>query len=453
MSEGGYAASTATDLAARVRSRQVEPVALTAATLARISGDSRAVSAFRHVRHDEALAEAAALAQRPDLSELALAGVPVAVKEVTAVTGEYPAWESPTATMPFTSDSDIVERLRAAGAVIIGTTRTPQCCLFPMTDDAETIVTNPWSPGRTAGGSSGGSAAAVAAGFVPLAHGTDAFGSIRTPAAMCGLVGICPGIGTVAAEDAWQWSGLYCHGPIATTVSDATLLLSVLAARPELAAISSAPVMRIATSIRPPGLAGPIPKQFVAAVTQTAAHVRAVGHHVREATPHYGNLAPALLSRWLAGPGTVAPPVLEKRTRRHLRAAHVVRSAGLVKPRPRDEWIERAHAFFADHDVLITPMLATLPPAARRWSTRGWVPNAVASIRLTPFLGPWDLAGFPTMSIPVPPYPSGLPIGVQLVAPPGGESQLVALAAQLESLNPWPRIAPPPRAADDNSDR
>jgi amidase len=160
------------------------------------------------------------------------------------------------------------------------------------------------------------------------------------------------------------------------------------------------------------------------------------------------NLTPAILSRWLGGLGTAAPTQLEKRTRRHLRAARVVRRANLIKPVPRQQWIDRAHDFFADHDVLITPMFATLPPAARRWSARGWTPNALTAIRLTPFLGPWDLAGFPTMSVPAARYPSGLPIGVQLVAPPGGESRLLALAAQLESLNPWPRTAPQPPSGE-----
>ena len=431
MSAESHIASTAADLASQVRARRVDPVAITSAALARIAGDSRAFAAFRRVRRDEALAEAAAMADRSDLGELALAGVPIAVKEVAAIADEYPAWESPSTAKPFAFDSDVVERLRAAGAVLIGTTRTPQNCQYPMTDDADAIVANPWAPRYSAGGSSGGSAAAVAAGFVPLAHGTDAFGSIRIPAAMCGLVGISPGTGTVAADDAWQWSGMLRHGPIATTVSDAALLLSVLAQRPQLATIAPAGVMRVATSVRPPGLARPIPipKQF-------------------------GNLTPAVLSRWLGGLGTAAPTQLEKRTRRHLRAARAVRRANLIKSVPRQQWIDRAHAFFADHDVLITPMFATLPPAARRWSARGWTPNALASIRLTPFLNPWDLAGFPTMSVPAARYPSGLPIGVQLVAPPGGESQLVALAAQLESLNPWPRVAPqPPTGGRDEPDQ
>ena len=138
--------STAADLASQVRARRVDPVATTSAALARIAGDSRALAAFRRVRRDEALAEAAALADRSDLGELALAGVPIAVKEVAAIAGEYPAGESPSTAEPFAVDSDVVERLRAAGAVLIGTTRTPQNCQFPMTDDADAIVANPWAP-------------------------------------------------------------------------------------------------------------------------------------------------------------------------------------------------------------------------------------------------------------------------------------------------------------------
>jgi amidase len=279
--------------------------------------------------------------------------------------------------------------------------------------------------------------------LVPLAHGTDALGSVRSPAAICGLVGVTPGTGTVRASDSTLWSGMYTHGPLTTTVADAALLLSVLAERPQLAQVSSPPPLRIATSVQLPNGGGRIPKEFTAAVARTAVLLRGAGHYVAEATPRYGNIAAALLTRWLAGPGQ--PPnafnwqQLEARTRRHLRAGYIVRRAGLVRQRTRSNWIARAASFFGEHDVLITPMLATMPPRSQHWSDRGWLANAVPSIQLTAFLGPWDLAGYPAMSIPAGRHPSGLPIAVQLVAPPGGEGRLLALATQLEALSPWPR--------------
>jgi amidase len=442
---------TATDLAAAVRAGELDPVAVTECALARILSGDGAIGAFRRVRTEEAVVEARALRERPDFAELPLAGVPIAIKDVTGVAGEYVGWGSRAASrQPVDSDSDIVARLRAAGGAIVGLTRAPELCLWPMTDTSEAIVRNPWAPGYTAGGSSGGSAAAVAAGLVPLAHGTDALGPLRSPAAICGLVGITPGTGTVRSSHCSDWSGLYSHGPLATTVSDAALLLSVLAERPKLAQISGPGAMRIATSVQLPTsaqLPGPtIPQEFVAAVTRTSELLMAAGHQVADATPRYGNIVPALLARWLAGPGEPANDFnwqhLEPRTRAHLRAGSVVRRMQLVTQRAKQAWIARAEGFFAQHDVLITPMLATMPPKAQQWSRKGWLANAVPSIRLTTFLGPWDLAGFPAISIPAGRHPSGLPIGVQLVAPPGEEPRLLALAAQLETLNPWSRIAP-----------
>jgi amidase len=183
------------------------------------------------------------LAQRPDLGQLALAGVSVAVKEVAAVTGEASGVAIACATMPFDGVAVRSKRLRAAGSVIIGTTRTPQCCLFPMTDDADAIVTNPH----------GLLALPPVARRTAASSGRRRFGSpgprhrrLRIDTYACGHVGISPGIGTVAAVDAGQWSGLY-------------RLLSVLAERPELATVSPAGVMRVATSVRPPGLADPVP--------------------------------------------------------------------------------------------------------------------------------------------------------------------------------------------------
>lgn len=439
---------TATHVSAQVRSGELDPTRVTAAALDRISRDSRSASYFRRVRYHEALREAAALKQRSDLRDLCLAGVPIAVKEVAAVTGEMPPPGAPEGQQPYRCDSDVVARLRAAGAVIVGTTRTPQWCLWPMTDDASAIVTNPWAQAYTAGGSSGGSAAAVAAGLVPLAHGTDAFGSVRSPAAVCGVVGITPGTGTVPAADSSYWSGLYTHGPLATTVADAALMLSVLAERPALAHVSElSGALRIAVSLQAPGVVRPIPRQFATAVMRSADLLNRVGHDVVSATPEFGHLSMAQFTRWLAGP--VSPDDigvcfgLEPRTRGHLCAARFVRRANLIRERPRERWVARAESFFTRHDVLITPMLATLPPPARRWSARGWFANALPAIQLTPFLGPWDLAGFPTLTVPVAQEGPAGPIGLQMVAPPGAESRLLALAAQLEKLNPWPRTAPP----------
>jgi amidase len=433
-----------TDLARGVRTGELDPVDLVEQALARILAAGGDFGAFRRVRADEARAEARSLSRRTDLALLALAGVPIAIKDVTAVAGEYHSFSN-SSRQQFESDSDIVQRLRAAGAVIIGLTRTPELCLWPMTDTVEAVVQNPWAPAFTAGGSSGGSAAAVAAGFVPAAHGTDAFGSLRSPAAICGLVGITPGTGTVRSSDSGDWSGMYTHGPLTTTVSDAALVLSVLAERPELAQLSEPGALRIATSVRPPNDRRQIPQEFAAAVSRTGELLALAGHHITEATPRYGNITAAMLTRWLAGPGAPGDQLnrrgLEPRTRTHLRAGQVVRRTGLVRQRARDEWIGRAERFFGEHDVLITPMLATMPPAAQRWGQKGWLANALTAIRLTPFLGPWDLAGYPAMSIPAARHPSGLPIGVQLVAPPGGETRLLALGTQLEALNGWTRTA------------
>lgn len=144
---------TATDLAGAVRTGDLDPVSVVDGILARISCGKAAFGAFQRVRRDEAIAEAAALRDRSDLSELALAGVPIAVKEVTAVADDYPAWGSRTRSAhPFGSDSEVVERLRAAGAVIVGLTRAPELCLWPMTETSDAVDRNPWAPAHTAGG-------------------------------------------------------------------------------------------------------------------------------------------------------------------------------------------------------------------------------------------------------------------------------------------------------------
>jgi len=432
---------TATELARAVRAGETDPERETERVIAGIEAADRIVGAFRRVRSAEAIEEARRVRQRSDLAALPLAGVPVAVKDVAQVEGEVVTHGSrATSAVVAGSDHLVVRRLRDAGAVIVGLTRVPELCIWPMTDSPEAVTRNPWAPAYTAGGSSGGSAAAVAAGLVPVAHGTDGLGSVRLPAAMCGLVGIKPGA-DLLAEDGWF--GMSAHGSLATTVADAALLLSVLADRPDLATVAEPGRLRIAVSVDVPLTHAPVPRPLTAAVERTADLLSGAGHAVERAKPRYGvEPMTGILERWFAGPAEQAAgldaALLQPRTRTHVRFGAAMRK--LVRPGTARRWAERAAEFFTDHDVLITPTLAALPPKAQRWHERSCAANALPSIALAGFTGLWNLAGFPAMSVPAGRHPNGLPLGVQLVAPPGGEGRLLAVAAQLEALRPWPRL-------------
>jgi len=189
---------TATEIAAAVRAGEATAGQVVACHLDRIAKLNGELGAFIRVRAAEAASEAEAVGMRADLAELPLAGVPVAVKDAVPVAGE--PMRTGSAALPDApqgEDHPLVARLRAAGAVVIGLTNLPELAIYPFTDSAFGITRNPWDRRRTAGGSSGGSAAAVAAALVPVAHGTDGLGSVRIPAAACGLFGIKPGSVTV----------------------------------------------------------------------------------------------------------------------------------------------------------------------------------------------------------------------------------------------------------------
>ncbi|TNC29592.1 amidase family protein [Amycolatopsis alkalitolerans] len=434
---------TATELARAVRAGELDPVRLTERVLDGIETADRVVGAFRKVRH-EAVAEARELARRADLAGLPLAGVPVAVKDVTEIAGECASWGSAALpAQPSTEDSELVRRLREAGAVIVGITRVPELCVWPMTDSPEGIARSPWQPARSAGGSSGGSGAAVASGMVPVAHGTDGLGSVRFPSAMCGLVGIKAGADLLGETG---WYGMSAHGSLATTVADAALLLSVLAAEPDLARVGEPGRLRIAVSTEVPLTHAPVPKPLCDAVDQVADVLAAAGHHVERATPRYGVEAPlGILGRWFAGPAEQAEgldrALFQRRTQAHVKLGRALRAARLIRPGTKERWLARAEEFFGGYDILLTPTLATLPPKAERWHQRSWLANAIPAIRSAPFAGLWNLAGYPAMSVPAARHHTGVPLGVQLVAAPRGEARLLALAAQLEARNPWPRLA------------
>jgi amidase len=441
---------TVVDLAAAVRSGTQTARAATEASLARIARRDPAIGAFQVVRGEAALREADAVDQRPDRFALPLAGVPVAIKDNVAVAGEpMRCGTAATDAAPQPSDHEVVRRLRRAGAVVVGLTRVPELCVFAATDSVFGITRNPWDPTRTPGGSSGGSAAAVAAGMVAAAHGNDGLGSIRIPAACCGLVGIKPGRGLVPAglgED--SWFGLAENGPLATTVADCATLLAVLADRAALTAVREPGRLRIAVSTRSPLAGIPVEASWAEAARATATVLRSAGHTVRQANPPYGQRSGwSVIVRWLAGTELDARRVadraaLPRRTRSHAAAGALALRAGLPHERGRARWQAAAEQFFAGADVLLTPALAQSPLPAIAWHERGWLANVIANARFAPFAAPWNLAGWPAMTVPTGIGPDGLPRAVQLVAPPGGEATLLAVAAQLEAARPWPRTAP-----------
>ncbi|QGN59424.1 amidase [Nostocoides sp. HKS02] len=421
-----------------------------AAALARISERDGRLGAFQVVRGERALAEAEALAQRSDLARLPLAGVPIAVKDNVAVEGE-PLRNGSTATPdgPQQIDHPVVARLRAAGAVVVGTTRVPELCVFGATDSAFGITRNPWAPARTPGGSSGGSAAAVSSGMVPVAHAADGMGSIRIPAASCGLVGIKPGSGLVPAQlGPNDWYGMAENGPLATTVADAALMLSVMAAQPGLAEVREPDLpLRIAASTRAPILGARPQLEHVRAVVRAVRLLEGAGHEVRRVDPPYPVNPLPLLARWAAGTSQDAEGLdrsqLDRAVRFHAGLGDRVRAAGLVEDRSRERFLRQLADFFADHDILVTPTLAAPPIAAARWGERSWPRVFAANARYAPYAAPWNFAGYPAVSVPAGVHPrTGTPLAVQLVAPAGGEQLLLGVAAVLERLAPWARVAP-----------
>lgn len=451
---------TAVELAAAVRSGSLTAVEATARALARIELHDPRIGAFQVVRAEKALAEAAAVDARSDRASLPLAGVPVVIKDNIPVAGE-PLRDGSAATSadPQIVDHEIVARLRAAGAVVIGLTRVPELCVFGTTDSVYGISRNPWNTQRTPGGSSGGSAAAVAAGIVPFAHGNDGMGSIRGPAGNCGLFGLKPGAGVVPQDIGFDsWGGMSENGPLSTTVQDAALLLSVMAARPELASPVEPPrPLRIAIAAGEPSALVKLDPEWRRGLAETADALRAAGHIVTETTFPYDPNPLPLLARWFAGTAADArgldSALLNPRTRTHARLGRFVSRVGLLREAP----VERSRAtitrFFDDYDLLLTPTLAQSGPEAGMWSKRGWFANLSSNIRYAPYQSTWNLLGWPAASVPAGWHGvDGVPLGVQIVAPPhpdaAGEALILSLALQLERLRPWPRTAPGFAGAD-----
>jgi amidase len=447
-----WVGATAKAIARAVRRGDTSATKVVADHLDYIAAADHVVNAFRVVRAGEAIAEAEKVDEQEDLGNLPLAGVPIAVKENTAVAG-LPTWNGSAAarTGVAESDDEVVRRLRGAGAVVVGVTRMPELGLWTLTDDETGVTRNPWRTDRTPGGSSGGSAAAVAAGLVPMAQGNDGLGSLRIPAACCGLVGLKPGRGVVPVKLAAEnWFGLTEHGVLATTVADAAVGFAVLAGhRPDRLVEPSR--LRLAVSVRPPLPGIRLDRPNRDAVAAAARLLVNAGHDAVRADPVVPTaLGLRCLTTWFAGAyrdvedSGLDRHTLQPRTRRHAAIGGWVMRRGYVREADRAAWRQRSIAFLSDNsfDLMLTPALATAPPGAEAWAGRSWRANAMTCFRYSPYAGAANIAGLPALVVPVGVRPDGLPAAVQLVGPPGSELLLLAVAGQLELANPWRRHAP-----------
>ena len=445
------AALSAVDIADGVKSGSLRVRDVLESSLTRIARHDAVLAAFATVRADAARREADDVQHRVSAGEdLPLAGVPVAVKDNVAVTGEVMRGGSrATDRNAQPSDHLVVARLRKAGAVVVGLTTMPEAGLW-LTTDGERITRNPWNIEFSSSGSSGGSAAAVASGMVPIAHGNDGLGSVRQPAAACGLLGLKPSHGLVPAQiEVNDWYGLVENGPFARTSPDLALMLSVLADEPALSKIP--PLrhsLRVAVSARTPVQGTRTDpartRELFAAAGLLAAH----GHSVTRDQPTY----PQRLSyvgtiRWFASAAdyveTVADPeLLEDRTLGHASAGRRVRR--LIRHEQLIEWRTRIEKFFERYDLLMTPVTATHPLRAERWGERAWAANVRANVTASGgFCGMWNVAGYPALSIPFGTDPlTKTPVGVQIAAPHGSEPLLLSVAKCFEQWKPWPAIAP-----------
>ncbi|MEG3627935.1 amidase [Streptomyces poriticola] len=459
----GLAESARALAAGEVTSRSLVEQAL--ARIAATQGEG-SLNAFRIVRAQAALAEAeAADRELAAGTRKPLLGVPVAVKDDMDVAGEPTAFGCAGEHPPVAADGEAVRRLRAAGAVIVGKTNTCEFGQWPFTEGpAFGSTRNPWSSEHTPGGSSGGSAAAVAAGLVPAALGSDGAGSVRIPASWTHLVGIKPQRGRISTWPRGEsFHGITVNGTLARTVADAALLLDAASGNHERdphrppaidasAAVSRTPGrLRIALSLKPPftGLPARLRPEVRARVVELAGRVADLGHTVEEADPRYGQIGLAFLPRATAGIAEWVgeaphPALLDRRTREAARLGRLLGGAPLRAARRAESALHRRiGALFETYDVILAPTTAAPPPRIGAMAELNGLATDRAMIAACPYAWPWNVLGWPGVGVPAGFVTGGLPVGAQLLGPAGSEPLLIGLAAQLEAELRWHEAWPP----------
>jgi amidase len=455
------------ELAGLVRSGEVSSRELVQESLDRIETLNPQLNAFVDVFADEALAAADAVKPgdpRP------LAGVPIAIKNNTPVAGKRLTYASNFLgdfVAPF--DAALVQRLRdRAGGIVVGTTTLPEFGIQPATETRRFGATrNPWDTDRTPGGSSGGSAAAVASGMVPLAHANDGGGSTRIPAACCGLVGLKPQRGRISMAPAVGEQFLGVEGVLTRTVRETALALDVLAG-PELGDASWAPPapgpyadalaapsgLRIGLTVTPPLPDTEVRPENVAAARNAAKLLEDLGHTVEEIDAPFRDADvlrtfTAVFGPMVCAQGMIATmihgrePTIDDVEALTLWLWETCRGidsitayAALVQIQATARQII---AWSAPYDIVVTPALAEDPVTIGTLDPDAEDPQALFARAgaFTPFTPGMNISGQPAISIPLYESEAGLPLGVQLVGRPNEEATVLSVAAQLEAARPW----------------
>ena len=430
-------------------------------SLRAIVASQSTLNCFRVVLTQQALDDAAAADRKRAAGEqLPLLGIPIAVKDDVDVAGVPTNFGAAGNIRPATADSEVVRRLRAAGAVIVGKTNTCELGQWPFTSGPAFGHTfNPWSRKHTPGGSSGGSAAAVAAGLVTAAIGSDGAGSVRIPAAWTHLVGIKPQRGRISTWPLPEaFNGITVNGVLARTVTDAALVLDAASGNAD-GDLHKPPPVRVSEYVgRAPGplkiamstkfpmtvFRARLHPEIRAAMDTVAGQLEELGHTISEADPSYGlRMSWSFLSRSTSGLLDWADRLghdvtLDKRTVTNMRMGRLLSESVLRKARAHEADSQRRVGWiFNLVDVVLAPTTAQPPPPAHDFDHRGGLSTDRAMIRACPVTWPWNLLGWPSINVPAGFTSAGLPIGVQLMGPANSEPLLISLAAELEAINGW----------------
>jgi amidase len=450
-----------------VRAGEVSPKELVGLYLDRIGRLDSQLNAFRKVFAEKAMLEAEQAEARVRAGdERPLLGVPIAIKDEVDVAGEINTHGTDGFSEPAKEDSEMVRRLREAGAIVIGLTLLPEMAICGFTESATYGVTrNPWDPQRTPGGSSGGSASAVAAGLVPIASAGDGAGSIRIPAASCGLFGLKPSRGRASLAPLTEgWRGMAVLGSVSRNVRDTALWLDVISGgsgeaeapaaphRPFVEAAQTPPgALRVAYSTLAPRAAAPptVSEEAKQTVADAATFLSSLGHQVEPRDPDWGSIGDTISARFLKGVAETVeevphPERLERRTRGFGRLGGILPEAlyrKMMERRPAEQ--ARLNALFDDHDVLVTPVMGGTALPVRRWEGKGALQTVLGMSRFYPYCVPWNHLGNPAMSVPFGFGADGMPLSIQVIGRPGSEATLLSLAAQIEAERPWTDARPP----------